>query len=291
MRKVVPEPLHSTPITHRYIGPHLETGWRPATRHTDGVVGASGDIVLTLDDYRALRTIQRLSSPPSRDTELGRFVDSDVLGRRAAVAGPGAQTANNAIDVLESLVRDYFLPSIAGLEDETLRCELQDVLESASEPTDNVGYAVRLDGAVVDRCINETNYYAGDFPEFRNLSPTFRVRHSEALAETDDPQVYIAKVRAAVGELLDARFPGLVVTADEEGPGVRVERAVVISVAAGTDAPLCMEDAGLVSRAVFAEVPPRVEYALTPLGHGAAVPLAHLRNWVNENVNRPHLDE
>ncbi|MDQ1135711.1 DNA-binding HxlR family transcriptional regulator [Microbacterium sp. SORGH_AS 1204] len=52
-----------------------------------------------------------------------------------------------------------------------------------------------------------------------------------------------------------------------------------------------MEDAGLVSRAVFAEVPPRVEYALTPLGHGAAVPLAQLRTWVNENVRRPHDDE
>jgi len=47
-----------------------------------------------------------------------------------------------------------------------------------------------------------------------------------------------------------------------------------------------MEDAGLVSRTVFAEVPPRVEYALTPLGVGAAAPLAHLRDWVNENVTR-----
>lgn len=51
-----------------------------------------------------------------------------------------------------------------------------------------------------------------------------------------------------------------------------------------------MEDAGLISRTVFAEVPPRVEYALTPLGHGAAVPLAHLRDWVDENVSRPRLD-
>ncbi|WP_238638050.1 helix-turn-helix domain-containing protein [Curtobacterium sp. HSID17257] len=47
-----------------------------------------------------------------------------------------------------------------------------------------------------------------------------------------------------------------------------------------------LEGAGLVSRTVFAEVPPRVEYALTPLGHGAAVPLAHLRSWANENVPR-----
>jgi DNA-binding HxlR family transcriptional regulator len=48
-----------------------------------------------------------------------------------------------------------------------------------------------------------------------------------------------------------------------------------------------LESAGLVDRTVFAEVPPRVEYALTPLGVSAAEPLAHLRTWVEENVTRP----
>ncbi len=47
-----------------------------------------------------------------------------------------------------------------------------------------------------------------------------------------------------------------------------------------------LEDAGLVDREVFAEVPPRVEYSLTPLGVGASAPLAHLRDWVNENVTQ-----
>jgi DNA-binding HxlR family transcriptional regulator len=47
-----------------------------------------------------------------------------------------------------------------------------------------------------------------------------------------------------------------------------------------------LEDAGLVDRAVFPEVPPRVEYSLTPLGVSAAAPLAMLRNWVDENVPR-----
>lgn len=47
-----------------------------------------------------------------------------------------------------------------------------------------------------------------------------------------------------------------------------------------------LEDAGLLTRTIFAEVPLRVEYALTPLGVGAAEPLAHLRDWVNENVTR-----
>ncbi|WP_208004404.1 MULTISPECIES: winged helix-turn-helix transcriptional regulator [Labedella] len=47
-----------------------------------------------------------------------------------------------------------------------------------------------------------------------------------------------------------------------------------------------LEDAELVTRTVFAEVPLRVEYELTPLGVSAGEPLAHLRDWVNANVTR-----
>lgn len=45
-----------------------------------------------------------------------------------------------------------------------------------------------------------------------------------------------------------------------------------------------LEEHGLLTRTVFAEVPPRVEYALTPLGVSAGAPLAHLRDWVEENT-------
>ncbi|MEW1960629.1 hypothetical protein [Kineococcus sp. NPDC059986] len=38
---------------------------------------------------------------------------------------------------------------------------------------------------------------------------------------------------------------------------------------------------------MFTEVPVRVEYALTPLGVSAGEPLAHLRNWVEQNATRP----
>ncbi|QCQ93844.1 transcriptional regulator [Rhodococcus sp. SGAir0479] len=48
-----------------------------------------------------------------------------------------------------------------------------------------------------------------------------------------------------------------------------------------------LEAHGLVDRAVFAEVPPRVEYSLTELGRGAADPLRHLRTWVEANVDVP----
>ncbi|KQW83101.1 winged helix-turn-helix transcriptional regulator [Brevundimonas sp. Root1279] len=40
-----------------------------------------------------------------------------------------------------------------------------------------------------------------------------------------------------------------------------------------------LEDAGLVSRTVYAEVPPRVEYRLTQAGRGLAPVVAALRDW------------
>jgi len=45
-----------------------------------------------------------------------------------------------------------------------------------------------------------------------------------------------------------------------------------------------LEDNELITRTVYAEVPPRVEYALTERGHGAAVPLAGLREWVESTL-------
>lgn len=49
-----------------------------------------------------------------------------------------------------------------------------------------------------------------------------------------------------------------------------------------------LEDAGLLRREAFAEVPLRVDYSLTELGRSASVPLAHLREWVNENTLHNH---
>ncbi|MCC4250723.1 winged helix-turn-helix transcriptional regulator, partial [Microbacterium testaceum] len=43
-------------------------------------------------------------------------------------------------------------------------------------------------------------------------------------------------------------------------------------------------DHGLLTRTVYPEVPARVEYELTDLGHSAAAPLKHLRDWVEHNV-------
>jgi DNA-binding HxlR family transcriptional regulator len=47
-----------------------------------------------------------------------------------------------------------------------------------------------------------------------------------------------------------------------------------------------LEDAGLLTRTVYPEVPPRVEYALTELGVSVSDPLARLRQWVEDHVDQ-----
>ncbi|WP_456388270.1 winged helix-turn-helix transcriptional regulator [Profundibacter sp.] len=44
-----------------------------------------------------------------------------------------------------------------------------------------------------------------------------------------------------------------------------------------------LERDGLVTRTVFAEVPPRVEYQITPIGHSFMVPARALIDWMMEN--------
>ena len=46
-----------------------------------------------------------------------------------------------------------------------------------------------------------------------------------------------------------------------------------------------LEQAGLVNRVVYAEVPPRVEYSLTPLGRSLRPIIGALRNWGNDYIN------
>jgi DNA-binding HxlR family transcriptional regulator len=44
-----------------------------------------------------------------------------------------------------------------------------------------------------------------------------------------------------------------------------------------------LEEDGFVRRTVYAEVPPRVEYDLTPLGHSFLVPMKGLVAWADEH--------
>ena len=45
-----------------------------------------------------------------------------------------------------------------------------------------------------------------------------------------------------------------------------------------------LERSGLVERRVFPEVPPRVEYSLTPLGHSLREPVTALTAWAEANA-------
>lgn len=45
-----------------------------------------------------------------------------------------------------------------------------------------------------------------------------------------------------------------------------------------------LERDGLLTRTVFAQVPPRVEYGLTPLGRTLLPPLKTLRKWAESNA-------
>jgi DNA-binding HxlR family transcriptional regulator len=47
-----------------------------------------------------------------------------------------------------------------------------------------------------------------------------------------------------------------------------------------------LERDGLVTRTVYAEVPPRVEYELTELGHDLLAPIDAVRVWAEENAAR-----
>lgn len=45
-----------------------------------------------------------------------------------------------------------------------------------------------------------------------------------------------------------------------------------------------LERDGLVHRTLYPEVPPRVEYALTPLGETLCTPITAIRHWAEENI-------
>lgn len=46
-----------------------------------------------------------------------------------------------------------------------------------------------------------------------------------------------------------------------------------------------LERDGLVERRIYAEVPPRVDYTLTPLGGTLAVPLRAVRDWAEQHMS------
>lgn len=47
-----------------------------------------------------------------------------------------------------------------------------------------------------------------------------------------------------------------------------------------------LEEDGLVSRSVYPEIPPRVEYSLTPLGRSLLLQLLQLADWAKLNIHQ-----
>ena len=63
----------------------------------------------------------------------------------------------------------------------------------------------------------------------------------------------------------------------------RLHDHLLVSKKVLSEALKALERDGLVRRQVFAEVPPRVEYSLTPLGRSLTAPLFALYEWAEEH--------
>lgn len=89
-------------------------------------------------------------------------------------------------------------------------------------------------------------------------------------------------------DLLAQRWTALAIGALEDGPrrfGQLRTQLEGISPKVLTQTMRRLEEHELVTRTVYPEVPARVEYALTDLGHSAAQPLRSLRNWVEQHAS------
>jgi DNA-binding HxlR family transcriptional regulator len=64
----------------------------------------------------------------------------------------------------------------------------------------------------------------------------------------------------------------------------RLHDHLLVSKKVLSDALKSLERDGLVHRQVFAEVPPKVEYTLTPLGRSLTAPLFALYEWADEHM-------
>ncbi|MFD7907038.1 winged helix-turn-helix transcriptional regulator [Kitasatospora sp. NPDC059747] len=90
-------------------------------------------------------------------------------------------------------------------------------------------------------------------------------------------------------DLLANKWSALAIGALEEGPqrfGALQRRLGGISPKVLTQTLRRLEDFGILDRTVYPAVPLHVEYSLTELGRSAAVPLNHLRSWVEQNLDQ-----
>ncbi|MGW1169784.1 winged helix-turn-helix transcriptional regulator [Streptomyces sp. NPDC002550] len=92
----------------------------------------------------------------------------------------------------------------------------------------------------------------------------------------------------ALLDLLANKWSALAIGALEDGPqrfGELQRRLQGVSPKVLTQTLRRLEDFGILDRTIYPAVPLHVEYALTPLGQSAAIPLNALRAWVEENID------
>lgn len=88
-------------------------------------------------------------------------------------------------------------------------------------------------------------------------------------------------------DIIGARWTVLIIGALEDGPqrfGALERIAGGISAKVLTQVLRSLERDGLVTRTLYPEVPPRTEYALTPLGRELIGPLRALRDWSEAHI-------
>ena len=102
------------------------------------------------------------------------------------------------------------------------------------------------------------------------------------------PNVYSATCPTRqVLDLIADKWAVLVIGVLEDSPQrfSRIQRQIDgISQKMLTQTLRSLERDGLVSRTVYAEVPPRVEYALTPLGETLCDPIAAIIGWAEGHI-------
>lgn len=110
------------------------------------------------------------------------------------------------------------------------------------------------------------------------------------IGKHDKHDVYAAMCPCrGVLDLLAHKWSVLAIGAMEAGPlrfGELQRRLEGVSPKVLTSTLRRLEEAGFLSRTIYPAVPLHVEYALTELGHSVAEPLAALRSWVEDNLDR-----
>jgi DNA-binding HxlR family transcriptional regulator len=99
-----------------------------------------------------------------------------------------------------------------------------------------------------------------------------------------DPDCPSRMVFARIGD----KWATLVIQVLADGPlrfSELRQRVHVVTPKVLTQVLRSLERDGLLSRTVFAQVPPRVDYELTPLGLTLLEPLTVLRQWAESNVS------